>query len=647
MNAEHFTRIKFLSSLSANPSATQVAYVLSEIQLDKNRYQHYIHLHDGQHDRRMTHSGRERTMGWIDDDHLFFVSDRDEEKDISGTELYRLALSGGEAQLLAKVPLKLSNIRFLKDGSLLAVALYHRDHPNAHRYTQAKREALRKRAEKEAFVEEIDEWPFYANGDTFTVQRRARLVQVHLDPLTITPLTPANFQVQQFELSTEQTRVFILGHRFEAIHPRVNALYALKLKEPKLTRLSKDTVEIGGFDLFGEHILALVNDRKLYGMNQNSVLAKLETTGRFTTVYDPGYSFGNSINSDMRLFGSKLMGTLHDRFVIHLTVEDHSRVVVLDENLNEQSGIDVAGSCDGLALLKGELVMIAMIDQQLQELWSLQNQALTQHNAALGFTPRTPHPLHTQVDGRPVEGWVLLPEESDQRASLPTILVIHGGPKTVYGSVYTHEHQLWAEAGYAVVYCNPLGSDGRGNAFADIRGAYGSRDFDDLMGFLDAALAHYPQLDPQRCGVIGGSYGGYMTNWITSHTSRFKAAVTQRSICNWTSFYGVSDIGYFFVQDQVQADLHNPMDFEKLWDNSPLKYVRNVQTPTLVIHSKLDYRCPIDQGYQWYSSLKLLNVPTKLWVFHDENHDLTRSGKPQARLKSYTEILAWFDQYLR
>lgn len=204
---------------------------------------------------------------------------------------------------------------------------------------------------------------------------------------------------------------------------------------------------------------------------------------------------------------------------------------------------------------------------------------------------------------------------------------------------------MLASNGYIIIYTNPHGSSGRGVKFSDIRGRYGEIDYEDLMNFVDEAIKKYPQIDPDKMAIYGGSYGGFMTNWTIGHTDRFKAAVSQRSISNWTSFYGVSDIGYYFASDQTNS---NPWDsLDKMWDQSPIKYADKAKTPTLFIHADEDYRCPLEQGIQMYAKLKLNGVDTKMVVFHHENHELSRSGKPKARVKRLTEIKNWFDKHLK
>jgi dipeptidyl aminopeptidase/acylaminoacyl peptidase len=205
--------------------------------------------------------------------------------------------------------------------------------------------------------------------------------------------------------------------------------------------------------------------------------------------------------------------------------------------------------------------------------------------------------------------------------------------------------QYWANRGYIVIFCNPRGGDGKGNEFADVRGCYGTFDYDDIIAFTDEIIKKYPAIDESKIGVTGGSYGGFMVNWIIGHTDRFKAAASQRCISNWLSFTCTSDIGYFWGPDQLGFSMWE--NAEKMWDFSPLKYADKVKTPTLFIHSQEDYRCCIPEGYQMYSALKYHNVPTRMCIFHGENHELSRSGKPENREKRLKEITDWMDSYLK
>lgn len=247
-------------------------------------------------------------------------------------------------------------------------------------------------------------------------------------------------------------------------------------------------------------------------------------------------------------------------------------------------------------------------------------------------------------NGWKVHGWLMKPVGFEEGKKYPLILEIHGGPHAMYANTYFNEFQILAAQGFAVLYVNPRGSHGYGQKFVDaVRGDYGGNDYQDLMNAVDYVLEKYDFIDKNRLGVTGGSYGGFMTNWIVGHTNRFKAAITQRSISNWISFYGVSDIGYYFSEWQILADLN---DIEKLWKHSPLAYAKNIETPLLILHSEKDYRCPIEQAEQLFIALKRQQKQTKFIRFPESNHELSRSGKPNLRMKRLDYINEWLLQYV-
>ncbi|MFJ8244926.1 prolyl oligopeptidase family serine peptidase [Peribacillus asahii] len=249
-------------------------------------------------------------------------------------------------------------------------------------------------------------------------------------------------------------------------------------------------------------------------------------------------------------------------------------------------------------------------------------------------------------DGLDLHGWLIKPLCYEEGKTYPLILEIHGGPHLMYGNSYIHEFQTLANEGYAVLYTNPRGSVGYGQQFVNAcRSDYGGMDYEDLMSAVDYVINTYDFIDRNRLGVSGSSYGGFMTNWIVGHTDRFKAAVSQRSISNWFSFYGVSDIGYYFTEWQLEGDIFQTP--EKLWNHSPLKYAANINTPLLLLHGEKDLRCPLEQSEQLFISLKRQKKETTLVIFPDETHEITRSGSPDMRLQHLQEIKNWFNKYIR
>lgn len=251
-------------------------------------------------------------------------------------------------------------------------------------------------------------------------------------------------------------------------------------------------------------------------------------------------------------------------------------------------------------------------------------------------------------DGWEIHGWLMKPVGFEPGATYPLVQQIHGGPATCWGCAFHFEMQLLAANGYGVLFVNPRGSTSYGQEFVNaVRHDYCGKDYLDLMAGVDHALST-GWVDEKRLGVTGGSYGGLMTNWIIGQTDRFAAAITHRSISNWLNFAGVSDIGPWFVE--TQHGVSDPWSEEgqrKLWDISPIKYAANVTTPTLIMHSEFDYRCPVSEGEQFFMALKFYDkAPVEFLRHPRSNHDLTRSGPPVLRVDRFHHILRWFGAYM-
>jgi len=250
----------------------------------------------------------------------------------------------------------------------------------------------------------------------------------------------------------------------------------------------------------------------------------------------------------------------------------------------------------------------------------------------------------TGADGWKIEGWLMKPREFDPAKKWPLVLEIHGGPHTAYGHSFFHEFHVLAGRGYAVLFTNPRGSHAYGQRFVEACvGDWGGKDYEDLMAGVDHALA-LGWVDPKRLYLTGGSYGGFMTNWIIGHTDRFRAAVTQRSISNNISAFGTSDIGWHFWEHEM-GDATPWSGGEKLIFRSPLTYVTSVKTPLLILHAERDLRCPIEQAEQLFTALKVLGKEAVFVRFPEDNHDLTRGGKPKHRVEHARRIADWFDAH--
>lgn len=250
-----------------------------------------------------------------------------------------------------------------------------------------------------------------------------------------------------------------------------------------------------------------------------------------------------------------------------------------------------------------------------------------------------------------IDAWLLRPADFEYGRRYPLLLNVHGGPFTQYANRFFDEVQIQARAGYAVLWCNPRGSSGREEAFGRAIGGptlggtgWGSVDFDDVMAVLDLALKKYWFIDPERLGILGGSYGGYLTSWAISHTNRFRAACSERAANNLLSLEWASDAAGAFRRWLGVSHLHNP---ERYLAHSPISYVRDIDTPLLILHAEGDLRCPVEQADQLFVSMRLLGKEVEMVRFAGESHELSRSGTPTHRKQRAEIILEYFDRHLK
>jgi dipeptidyl aminopeptidase/acylaminoacyl peptidase len=273
------------------------------------------------------------------------------------------------------------------------------------------------------------------------------------------------------------------------------------------------------------------------------------------------------------------------------------------------------------------------------------SQCVTDLNGRFRSEVTLVEPEHFTVisDGEAIDVWVYLPEGE---GAIPALLNIHGGPATQYGYGFFDEFQVYAGAGYGVVACNPRGASGRGVEFVRAVRAdgWGVVDEADVTAALNAALERFARLDKARVGVMGGSYGGFLTAWLISRQGRFRSAVVERALLGWPSFGGTSDIGATFSQMYLDADL--PDGHDRLWEASPLSRAHQITTPTLIIHSENDFRCPVEQAEQLFMVLQKQDVESEFLRFPGEGHELSRSGQPQHRLERFEAVLDWHDRHL-
>ncbi len=633
-------RFRFPGNVCFSPGGDRVAFTVKKAREEENDYASRIWIFEPEKDSYwpLTAGPKDGPFVWMDEKTIVFSGQRgntgeEKEKETKETELYRIRVDGGEAEQVARVPLKITEMKKAGPGELLLTGI---------------KEEEEKEEQGEALV--LEELPFWQNGKGLIKGRRNHLYRYNLELKKLEPLTSGAFQVGDFDVRGE--RVLFVRQKFEDKLELTASVCLMDLKKGEIIRRTPGDELLVQFARFldGERAIFGATDGEAMGLGTNRELYGLDlVTGDFDRLTEMDRSLGVTLGTDVRLDAGRQF-VVEKGALLFLATEKSGVYLWKWKDGDLEKVVDIAGGIDGFDIAGGKIVYVALRGTDLPELYWWQdgeekritslNQEYLEQTQVL--TPE-PFPVKTD-DGRELEAWIIKPADFNPGSKYPLILEIHGGPKTIYGPVFFHEMQALAAAGWAVVFSNPRGSDGRGNEFADIRGAYGQRDYRDLMEVVDTALEKFPWLDENRMGVAGGSYGGFMTNWIVGHTDRFKAAVSQRSIGSWISMYGTTDIGFFFVPDQIGVDPWQ--DVEKLWKHSPLAYADRVKTPTLFINAEEDYRCWLVESLQMFTALKNRGIPTRACIFKGENHELSRSGKPKNRLRRLEEIKKWFEKYL-
>ncbi|KAA0565214.1 S9 family peptidase [Bacillus sp. CH30_1T] len=438
-------------------------------------------------------------------------------------------------------------------------------------------------------------------------------------------------------------------------------LFIFHLEMNEYKKINKESGYFGGaaWSPDGKHLAYMGHGREYENATHNKVwLYHFETGHAICLTEGMDLPVGDYINSDS-IQGSSQTGILwsKDNESFYFLASDagntvlyyaHIEGAIYPALLQEEQHVygfdfDSTRQVMLVAMSKptepGELYILHVPSGELTEITSLNGDLLGKRELS---SPQSF--MYMGAKDWPIQGWIMKPVGYEEGKKYPLIVEIHGGPHTMYGNTFFHEFQVLASKGYAVLYVNPRGSHGYGQEFVDaVRGDYGGGDYEDIMAAVEYALEEFPFIDETRLGVTGGSYGGFMTNWIIGHSDKFKAAATQRSISNWISFYGVSDIGYYFSEWQIQSDLG---DIETLWKHSPLAYVKNMDTPLLILHSEKDYRCPIEQAEQLFIALKREKKEVRFVRFPESNHNLSRTGKPSLREARLQEIVDWFGEHL-
>ncbi len=576
---------------------------------------------------------------------LAFLSRRNKESKES--EIYVMNVDGGEAQKIFSTKDNVLSLEWIDKNSLGFIALSKEANNNEKEKNNDDKEEKEDRK-----IIEIDKIPFVSNGIGFLEGRTRKAFILDIENENTEQLVKHE-HIYSMKASHDGSKVAFMLLKEPEQHPEIFSLFVLDRKSKKIEKLPLDGYSVMSFEWKdNDSIYLTLNDHERgFATNDFIGIISLEDKNVKLLTKERDIPLYNALNSDVRGGNTKDTFSYKGDFYFLHNNGPNTVISKIDEKGNMEKIKEVKGSIDSVNVLSDDVYVINYMDSQKPlEVYTVtkgKRKQLTRFNNWIKKYSLS-KPEHFNVDasdGKKIDAWIMKPVNFEEGKKYPAVVEIHGGPKTAYGNSFIHEMQLLASEGYAVIFCNPRGSHGYSSEFADIREHYGERDFQDIMEVVEKALNSFKFIDDERLGVTGGSYGGFMTNWIVGHTDIFKAAVTQRSIANWTSFFGTTDIGYYFAKDQVGGNF---------WDNedgyrrqSPLTYVSNVETPLLLIHSLEDFRCWVPEAMQFFTALRRLGKKARMVLFPGENHELSRGGKPVHREKRLSEILKWFDEHLK
>ncbi len=640
-------KIKAVSSPRISPDGGRAVFVHTVMDFEEDEYMGDLWLADlDTGEARQFTSGRRKDGNprWsLDGRRMLFTSKPPGEggEERKKAQLYVIDVDGGEARQLTDLEKGVEGPRWSPDGKKI---LFISDVERVDR--------------GESDVKVIDRLSYKFNGRGFFENHRKHVFTIPAKGGKPRQVTKGEYDAANADwMSDGESIVFVSNLEPDADQMRRYYLYKVEAEGGEPVQLTETLMSVSGVSPHpSEPLIAFTGHDYSHGSGSKSdvwTLREGEKPVNLTSSFDQ--DLGTKLSCDVRVSSPGTMPAWSgEHLYFTSTYEGDSCLYRVHRDGGDVEKVlgGTDHSVESFTVAEDGLVAYTVLETTRPiELWSWDGEKPRQvTDLNKGYVKKTelmPHEgfKFTSDAGHTVQGWLMKPPGFDDSKMHPLVLHIHGGPRGAYGNSFFHEFQVLAAQGWAVMYINPWGSGGYSEEYqAALPGHYFEQDYDDLMKAMDVVIERNPWVDADRLGVTGGSYGGVMTNWIITHTERFAAAVTLRSITNWVTFFGVSDIGWTFGKTELGGV---PWEMEDVFmEKSPIRHVSSVSTPTMIIHSEEDYRCPMEQAEQLFTALKVLGVDTEFIRFPGESHDLSRGGKPKHRRERLEHMVRWFKKYL-
>lgn len=657
--SETFLEYQFISDCQISPDGGYTAFIVKKADIKENAYTSQVYILNNKSGelKQITSINSVGAYAWEDENTILFPALRNEkvkEAVKDGKQCmsyYALSLNGGEAEELFRLPIKGGKLNPIGKGLYAVIDSYDNDRPIVEGLSEEEQQK-KINAYNNRHYEHFKEIPYAVNGEGYVSRKRKRLYLYDSNINELKAITAPMFNVVGMKIS--DGKILYVGQEFKDVKGLKNGVYVFDTNtNTNVCILEKDKYIVKGFELYQNQVILNLTDALSYGNGENGDFYTIDIDTKEMKLLSEHqhHCIGNTVTSDVKM-GVGQTTKVDGEYIYYTSTVDMDCIIErIHIPTGKQEKVTQTGSVDFIDVKDGNIVCVAFLGDRLPEVYTVENGTLckkTHLNDHILEEYKISEPEYIESKGSSkweIQGYVYKPVDYEVGKKYPAVLVIHGGPRLTYGPYFMHEMQVFASAGYFVFFCNPRGSEGRGNAFADIRKQFGDIDYIDFMEFTDTVLEKYTDIDKTKLAVEGGSYGGFMTNWIIGHTNRFAVACAQRSIANWSGMEGTTDIGYYFCKGQTGAS--HMEDHELQWKQSPLAYADKCVTPTLFLHGEKDYRCYMQEAFQMFSALKIHGCPTKLCLFEGENHELSRSGRPKQKLQRLVEMLDWFSVYIK